>query len=140
MARVLQAEEFPDGRWALITVGTERFRVVEWLPDDPYPVAEIEYWPNDDVTPPEEDEFQRVSTKFRRCMALASEAGIDIGAIPDGLECGELGTMQMAAMLPVGPFDKQRLLGAPGATERLADLDTVIDEAVELIEFELRGE
>ena len=139
-ARILQAEEFPDGRWALITVGTERFKVVEWLPDDPYPVAEIEYWPDDDPEPPAEAEFERVSAKFRRCLALASEAGVDIGAMPDGIECGELGTMQMAAMLPVGTFDKQRLLGAPTTLERLAGLDAVIDETVELIEFELRGE
>jgi Lon protease-like protein len=41
VAKVLQTAELPDGRWLLDAVGTERFRVTEWLPDDPYPLAMV---------------------------------------------------------------------------------------------------
>src|SRR5580765_5978986 len=44
VARVLEAAELDDGRWVLGTVGTRRIRVVEWLPDDPFPRAVIEDW------------------------------------------------------------------------------------------------
>lgn len=139
IARVVEAEEYPDGRWALVTVGTERFRITEWLPDDPYPKAEIERWPDEGATPPATEEFEAVATKFRRCMAMASEAGVDIGPVPDLISPDELGTMQMAAMLPIGSFDKQRLLGAPSCGERLAGLNASLDETLELIELKLRS-
>ena len=34
VAHVQEAAELPDGRWALIAVGTRRIVVDEWLPDD----------------------------------------------------------------------------------------------------------
>ncbi|MGH1493234.1 MAG: LON peptidase substrate-binding domain-containing protein [Acidimicrobiales bacterium] len=139
IAEVIEAEEFPDGRWSLVTVGVERFKVSEWLPDDPYPAAEIEPWP--DATPdgPESEEFERVEGKFRRCMALTSEAGFDIGPMPETLDCGDLGTMQMAAMLPIGPFDKQQLLGTASSVDRLASIDDAIDTTMELVNLRLQG-
>src|SRR3546814_13839840 len=42
VARIAEASELPDGRWALIAVGDRRIRVTSWLPDDPYPRAEVE--------------------------------------------------------------------------------------------------
>src|SRR5581483_10007082 len=36
VARIVEAAEFDYGRWALVTVGTRRITVEEWLPDDPY--------------------------------------------------------------------------------------------------------
>ena len=42
VARIVDASLFPDGRYALVTVGTARLRVHEWLPDDPYPRASVE--------------------------------------------------------------------------------------------------
>src|SRR4051812_40380762 len=44
VARIVEASELGEGRWALATVGTRRIRVTEWLADDPYPVAEVEDW------------------------------------------------------------------------------------------------
>jgi len=42
VARIVQTAELPDGRWLVDAVGTERFRVAEWLPEDPYPQAVVE--------------------------------------------------------------------------------------------------
>lgn len=137
VARVVEAEEFPDGRWALITVGTQRFRVTDWLPDDPYPRAEVELWPDDDGDDVDDEAVDRLVSKFHRCMALASEAGVDVGGVPDAFDGAELATMQMSALLPVGPFDKQRLLAAGGTQERMSRLDQAIDETLELINVKL---
>ena len=41
VARVVRAQELPDGGYALATVGIRRVRVERWLPDDPYPQAEV---------------------------------------------------------------------------------------------------
>ena len=138
VARIMESEEYPDGRWGLITVGVERFRVNRWLDDDPYPRADIEIWPDAEPDGIDETRFAEVENRFRRCMALASEMGIDTGPLPDRLEPCALGTMQLAALLPVGSLDKQRLLGVESCTARLDAIDQTIDEALELIEFKLR--
>src|SRR5215210_7826858 len=46
VARIIEAGESPDGRWALGTVGTRRVRVREWLPEAPFPRADLEDWPD----------------------------------------------------------------------------------------------
>ncbi len=138
VARIVESEEYPDGRWGLITVGVERFRVTRWLEDDPYPRAEVELWPDADTDAVDPERFAEVEIRFRRCMALASEMGIDTGPLPEHIDPCALGTMQLAALLPVGPLDKQRLLGTEGSAGRLEAIDQTIDEALELIELRLR--
>ncbi|MEM8923771.1 MAG: LON peptidase substrate-binding domain-containing protein [Actinomycetota bacterium] len=138
VAKVVEAEEFSDGRWALLTVGTERFRVTEWLDDDPYPKAATEPWPDADG-PLAIDHYTEVSAKFRRCMALAAESGLNVGPLPETVDDASLGCMQMAALAPVTSHDKQMLLGAPTVAERLRLLDQMIDESVQLIEARLTG-
>jgi Lon protease-like protein len=133
LARVVQAEELSDGRWALMTVGVERFKVVRWLPDDPYPVADIEAWPDEAPDADLGAVYHEVVAKFRRCMALASEAGLNVGPVPDTTDDAELGSLHMSARAPVGPFDKQRLLGAPGPAPRLDLLSEMIDGATEIL-------
>ncbi len=137
VAKVVQAEEFNDGRWALITVGQERFRVSRWLEDDPYPQAEIELWPDPPTCDVTDEQYGQVVTKFRRCLALAAEAGFDVGPLPETVDDVSLGCMQMSAMAPVNPLDKHRLLGAGDAGERLRLLDRIIDDSVVLIEARL---
>jgi len=134
IARVIKAEELSDGRWALITVGVDRFKVNCWLPDDPYPMADIEPWPDGVCTEDLSARFRAVQVKFLRCMAMASEAGLNVGPLPEAIDNVQLGCLQMAAMTPLGPFDKQRLLGAPGPGHRLSLLDEMIDSAIQLIE------
>ena len=45
VAQIMQAEKLPDGRWLVVAAGTRRFSVSDWLPDDPYPRAEVEELP-----------------------------------------------------------------------------------------------
>ncbi|MGF1597475.1 MAG: LON peptidase substrate-binding domain-containing protein [Acidimicrobiales bacterium] len=137
VATILDAEQFSDGRWALYTVGGERFRVDRWLDDTPYPQAEITLWPDEAPVGDVEDLYRRVAAKFGRCMALASESGLDVGPVPAAADDVGVGCMQMSALGPFATFDKQALLGAPGPTDRLALLDRMIDDALELIRARL---
>src|SRR5688500_13997113 len=49
VARIAEARQFADGRWALAAVGMRRIRVEAWLEDDPYPRAEVVEWPDEAV-------------------------------------------------------------------------------------------
>ena len=51
VAQVLQIDALDEGRYALVAVGTRRIRVNAWLPDDPYPVADVDDWPDEDPDP-----------------------------------------------------------------------------------------
>ena len=136
-ARVVSAEELSDGRWALVTVGVERFKVKCWLPDNPYPVADVEPWPDEPAVEDLSAVYSRVQVKFRRCMAMASEFGLNLGPVPEAIDEVQLGCLQMAALAPVGPHDKQALLGAAGPAQRLGMLDEMIDVTLQLIEARL---
>src|SRR6186997_3163957 len=41
VARVVRSQRLPDGGYLLGTVGIRRIRVTRWLPDDPYPQADV---------------------------------------------------------------------------------------------------
>lgn len=143
VAKIVDAQKFTDGRWALATVGVERFHVTKWLPDNPFPQAEIELWPDQPLDPAagnvETLDLESVSHKFKRCLALASEAGVDVGVMPPNDVDPATATMQMAAQLPIGAFDKQVLLKAPSTTERLQKLNEIIDDLIEMIHLQLGG-
>ena len=47
LARIAQFADHGAGQYQLKCNVQERFRVVEWLPDDPYPRAVIEEWPDE---------------------------------------------------------------------------------------------
>ena len=48
VARIARVDALDDGRYAVVAVGTRRIRVNAWLPDDPYPLADVDDWPDDD--------------------------------------------------------------------------------------------
>ena len=83
VARMVQIEALPDGRYAVVAVGTRRIRVLAWLPDDPYPLADVDDWPDDE---PDADGLSaRVdATRVRlgEVLDLAVRAG-DLRAVPE---------------------------------------------------------
>ncbi len=140
VARILEAVELPDGRWALATVGVRRVRVLEWLPDDPYPVADVEDWPDPEPGATHAKALDECVTRLRRALALAAEAGDP--AAPATIELSAdpvLAGYQAVAVAPIGPLDRHRLLAAATPEQRLADLASLLDDAVEVLGLRLGG-
>ena len=140
VAHIVEAQELPDGRWALITVGARRLRVQTWLPDAPYPLAEVVDWPDPAPGPDHEELAARAVARLRRVLALAAEAGE--GTAPATVELSDdlvLAVLQAAAVAPLGPFDRQRLLAAPAPEDRARLLDELLGEAEEVLTLRLGG-
>jgi uncharacterized protein len=138
MARVVDAQELPDGRWAVASVGVRRIRVLGWLPDDPYPRAEVEDWPDPVPSGAHDAALAECVGLLRRSLALASEAGDT--AAPATIELAAdpvLAGYQASAVAPLGPLDRQRLLEAPSPDERVALLDQLLRDAVQVLELRL---
>jgi len=142
VARVVQTAELPDGRWLVDAVGTERFRVTEWLPEDPYPqalVEPVEDDPDDETAGPEAqaDAAQRrnaVERVLRQVLALQVELGFPAPSAVRSLDDDPATAAFEAALLsPIGPMDAQKVLEAPGTVARLALLESLLDEVRELL-------
>jgi uncharacterized protein len=119
VARVIQAQRFDDGRWGIVAVGQRRCRVVEWLPDDPYPRARVVDWPDPD-DPVEPGLYRDTVAGLRRVLALAAELGAEnADATAEVSDDPVLGSYQVAALGPFGPLDRQRLLSAATPSDRL---------------------
>jgi len=130
-ARIVQAAELPDGRWVLATVGAGRVRVASWLPEKPYPRAEVD--DIEDVSAgPELDERRNAAERLlRRALALKAELGEP--APPAVVELSgdpTVAAWQLAALAPIGPADAQRVLEADGPAARLVLLAALLDDEV----------
>jgi Lon protease-like protein len=139
VARMVQVAELEDGRYAVICVGTRRIRVNAWLPDDPYPLADVDEWPDDEAELYRLDDRIAVTAgRVRRACALANELG-DSTADPSADIADESvqATYQLAAMAPVGPADVHALLSASGPLARLDLLDHLLDDVEVVLQFRL---
>ena len=110
-----------DQFYGIESVGGQRFRVNAWLPDDPYPMADIDFLPvlvwNDSLTLAREN----LELKVRNLLAVASEFG-DLQYGPDTELSEDLmdSCWQLAGVLPVGPLDQVDLLRSQSAEELIS--------------------
>jgi uncharacterized protein len=139
VAHILEARELEDGRWVLVAAGTRRITVTTWLPDDPYPRADIEDWPDPPADPATLREHRpRLEAHLRRVLGLASELGE--AAAPATIELDPdpaLALYQACWLAPLGPADKQRLLVCEGHPVRLDLLTSLLEDEARALEFRL---
>jgi Lon protease-like protein len=133
LARIADAARLPDGRWAMVVAGVERLRVVEWLPDDPYPLADVERWPDAG----EEDPalVDTVLADLRRVLAMAAELGDPVPPVPDAVSA----SWALVSSAPIGPLDRLALLRADGPAERLEHLASLLAEEEAVLAARLGG-
>jgi Lon protease-like protein len=137
VARMVQVEPLPDGRYALVTVGTRRFRVNAWLPDDPYPLADIDEWRDVDPDAPGLPERVAAATdRLREVLELAAR----LADVPRELQISDdplLASYHLAGLAPLGPADRYRLLCAASPAERLDLLAECLDDVEAMLRFRL---
>ena len=138
VARIVQTAELPDGRWLVDAVGTGRFRVTEWLPEEPYPQAMVEALDDEagDAGAAAEAAQRRTAVErlLRQVLALQVELGFPAPSAVRTLDEDPAAAAFEAALLsPLGPLDSQKLLEAPGTVARLALLETMLGDARDLL-------
>ena len=133
LADIVQAEPFGAGEWFVVVRGGPRIRVLEWLPDDPYPRARVQLWP-DEPSVPSPEVLDQLLVRFGEVRALMTRLGHEIGPLPTVAGDEPSSAVDLvAAAAPVGPFDRQRLLVAPDAARRAEVLGEVLDDVVLLL-------
>lgn len=138
VARVVDVRALPGGRYALATVGTERLHVRAWLPDDPYPRAEVERWPDEPDEPgaPAAGAVAELGARVEALNAELRELGRP--APPPGTRIDDdprLALYHLGALAPLGPVDRYRLLAAPTLAARAGVLAAALDDVEAMLRF-----
>lgn len=118
----------------LESFGSRRFRVNDWLPDDPYPIADIEFIPDliweDSLMPAR----VHLESQVRTLLSLASEFGeLVFGADIDLSDDPMSAAWQLAGILPIGELDRFDLLSSQSAEELLAQAYSIATSGIETV-------
>ncbi len=141
VARIVRQGETEDGRILLTAIGTQRFRVTEWLEDDPYPQAIVEPQPEVPAAPETGDAVAAASAARRRLLGIA----IEMGASGQQLEIEladdpSVAAWTMCAAAPLGSFDRQKLLETDDHVDRMRTLQQMLEDQTRDLENALRRE
>jgi Lon protease-like protein len=130
--------------YGIESVGSQRFRVNAWLPDDPYPMADIDFLPDliwDDSLMPARVHLE---TKVRKLLAFASEFGdLQYGSDTELSDDPMDACWQLAGVLPVGQLDQIDLLNSQSADElisRTYEIVTTLDKTLQEMMSQQGGE
>jgi uncharacterized protein len=143
LAHITEYADLGSDQYVMKCAMRERFRVVEWQPDDPFPRAVVELWPDQ---PGEQVDFAAVRDIEDRMVALferiASARGAEVNArdiVQGADESGDPATWlyTLAARLPMGQADRYAILAAPTVAERVAALSEAVESVTAMVEFQL---
>ena len=129
LARIDEHQRFDDGRAAVICHGLHRIEVLDWLPDDPYPRAQVI---DLHEAPPTADDGDRL-TEARKAFMGMLQTAIEVerlDAVPEiqwATDVAE-GIWQLASVAPIGQLDRQSILSEPTPALRLARLVDLIED------------
>jgi len=132
VARIVRAQELPDGGYALATVGMRRIRVTRWLADDPFPQAEVA----DLEEEPAADDAARRARAVDAFVAVCDLHRRIDPRLPDLPPIGDApaqASYEIAALAPIGPLDAQRVLEVPSAGGRLELLAELLDDHARML-------
>lgn len=143
-AGIVGSTDHGAGRWQLKCIVRERFRVTEWLPDDPYPRAMLQDWPDEPgaVGPAEmlglEDEVWSLLQTIAGARDIRLRGREEIlGDLPD--DAGPR-LYALAARVPIGAADRYAVLAAPGPVERYAALREAVRTVAAMVRFQLSAD
>jgi uncharacterized protein len=144
LAHIVQFADHGAGQYELKCSVQKRFRVIEWLPDDPYPRAVIQDWPDEPGDLGSADVLEIEDGIWSLLETIAGARDIQLRSREDIL--GELPAdagnrlYELASRIPIGAADRYSVLAAPGPVQRLAALREAVETLTAMVKFQLSGE
>jgi Lon protease-like protein len=120
-------EKMEDGRMNILVQGTRPFRLVERIPDLPYPAGTIELLDDEEPDAPAE-----VLDAARERYAALVERVTD--RRPDDAELEALDSYGMAATIEFSPSPKQELLESRSEPQRLVLVREMLDSTLKKLD------
>jgi len=119
IALVEQVQRAEDGKMAILVRGTERFRILERLPDDPFPRAEIETMEEEIGLDPDRGLTHARAAIHRYLSVVARLQGSELLAPALGDDDAVRVSFVLADVLHIDLPDRQALLEVSDAGTRL---------------------
>ena len=138
VAQVVELHPIAPDRWLVIVAGTERITVDRWLPDDPYPRAEVSAFPDESGPSVDVQEWKSLNRRMRQVLADLAELGDTVARAT--FELGDdpgMGSFQLAGLGPFSDLDRQRVLCTPGVSGRCALLTELLSDVAALAKLRL---
>jgi uncharacterized protein len=127
-----------DGNLALVAVGRNRIRVVEWQESDPYPLATVEDLEDDPLTEEGMSALEAAANRLPALLAVAAELNPDFDAeVPELSEDPGQAIYQLAQLAGLQAFDLQKVLEAEPTDRRAELVDELMSETMEMIQLQL---
>lgn len=145
-ARITQFADHGEGQYQLLATITERLRVDRWLPDDPYPRAEVQPWPDEPgppVTPERIGDVVDAITALYQRVAEASGGQLRSDALAVDAEIADdpcRHIYALASRVPMGQADRYAVLAAPTLAGRVDTLLDAIETVTAMVHFQLTDE
>ncbi|MDP8958992.1 MAG: LON peptidase substrate-binding domain-containing protein [Actinomycetota bacterium] len=137
--RIVHSQAFTDGRSVLLVEGERRFEVIERLSVDPYPLALVEYLPDEPAAWSAlthlRDEVER---SLRRFIGLAVESGESGDVNMSISEDPVTASYEVASLMRISSPERQELLELPTAAARLERELAVLRREIGLLEHLLQ--
>lgn len=143
IAHITECESLGAGQYVMKCAMRERFRVLEWLPDAPYPRAVIEPWPDEPGAPVTAEAIRDIEDRMVALFErIAAARGAEVNARDIVLGADDSGDAALwlyalTARLPMGQADRYAVLAAPTVAERVAALSEAVDTVTAMVEFQL---
>lgn len=143
LAHITECADLGAGQYQLLAPVGERIRVLRWLPDDPYPRAVVEPWPDEPGPPVGPDRIGEVVDRILALYHRVAEAHggrIRSDALAVDAETADdpaLHLYALAARVPMGQADRYAVLATPTLAERVVVLTDAIDTVTAMVEFQL---
>jgi len=136
LAKITEVVKLEDGRMLVTTVGTERFRLINYRRDKAYMTGDIEIWPEGNIVDSSavlNGLVSQVHTAFEAYLKVLMElAGKQI----EGLEI-PADPMVLSYLVPnwlqIANDNKQKLLEIDAASERLREENLILQSETEFL-------
>ena len=130
-----------DGTLALVAIGRNRLRVVEWQDSDPYPLARVQELEDEPLSDAGMASLESAANRLPGLLATAAELNPELEPeAPDLSDDPVQALYQLAQLAGLQAFDLQKVLEADTTDERAALVDQLLAETVEMIELQLQME
>ena len=143
LARIVEHRALGGGKYTLRCRVSDRIRVLEWLPDDPYPRALVQSWPDEPGDPVSAESIRDVEDRVMGVFSrLAAARGVELpprDMLFAGVALADTPGEKLYALasrVPMGQADRYAVLAAASPDARLRALSEAIDTVAAMIEFQ----
>jgi len=135
-AQILRYVTAPDGTHHVIAQGVRRFRVIEFLPDFPFPVARVEEIGVSEVMTPEiEARLGLVRTRAREAIQLLENVPPEVADTIANLESASALADFVGGIIDAKPSEKQEVLETIDIKERLDKVLALLVQRIEVLKL-----